>query len=263
MNTSPLSELPKKSIPRGPCRKCGKQERNKTGVCVPCARRRVRAWRSVPKNLEKIRNPKKPCRRCGSSERGSAGNCLPCSRERTRAWLAIPENREKAKLRSQQRYQENPEVRQKMAERALAWQRSEAGRQWRSRRARTPHVRLIARRNYQKRVADPKYREQQREYLKQYRSVPGRKEHFKELYRAKKYGISVEDQRAMWARQGGRCAVCPEILKNDKHTHLDHDHKTKKVRGFLCSKCNQAIGFVRDNPVIADRIATYLRGHSA
>ena len=42
--------------------------------------------------------------------------------------------------------------------------------------------------------------------------------------------------------QGGVCAAC----KTDEPVHVDHDHKTGRVRGILCFLCNQALGNVRD-----------------
>ena len=47
----------------------------------------------------------------------------------------------------------------------------------------------------------------------------------------------------MIAGQGGLCAAC----KTDKPKHVDHDHKTGRVRGMLCYLCNQALGNVRDD----------------
>jgi hypothetical protein len=250
-----------KAIPKGPCGRCGEHRRGKNGACLPCAAKRSRAWKLVPGNREKVRNPKTPCVRCGKFERGKAGNCLPCSRERTRAWLEKPENKEKAKIYAARRYQENPEIKRRAIARASAWLKTERGRKWQQARARTPEARLAARRNYRGRVANPEYRERQRSYQKEYKSVPGRKERLSALYRARKYGISVEEQKTMLLRQGGLCATCPEVLKRGRDMHLDHDHKTEKVRGFLCRRCNQAIAFVRDNPVIAEKIAAYLRHH--
>ena len=47
----------------------------------------------------------------------------------------------------------------------------------------------------------------------------------------------------MLATQGGLCAAC----KTDRPQHVDHDHKTGRVRGMLCFLCNQALGNVRDD----------------
>jgi hypothetical protein len=38
----------------------------------------------------------------------------------------------------------------------------------------------------------------------------------------------------------------------------DHDHQTGKHRGWLCHRCNTAIGFARDNPTILRGLASYL-----
>ena len=47
----------------------------------------------------------------------------------------------------------------------------------------------------------------------------------------------------MLEAQGGVCAAC----KTDEPKHVDHDHKTGRVRGMLCYLCNQALGNVRDD----------------
>lgn len=45
---------------------------------------------------------------------------------------------------------------------------------------------------------------------------------------------------AQLARQGGHCAICPNTPKV-RRLHIDHDHKTGKVRGLLCFPCNRFI----------------------
>ena len=48
----------------------------------------------------------------------------------------------------------------------------------------------------------------------------------------------------MFKNQHGVCAICrqPNNIKTKyekiRDLHVDHDHKTKKVRGLLCYKCN-------------------------
>ena len=41
---------------------------------------------------------------------------------------------------------------------------------------------------------------------------------------------------------------------------LDHDHKTNKFRGWLCHKCNRALGAFNDDEQILLRAVKYLKG---
>jgi hypothetical protein len=54
------------------------------------------------------------------------------------------------------------------------------------------------------------------------------------------------------------CDVCGLPNANGKKVSVDHDHKTGKVRGFLCHGCNIAIGMVKDDPDRLRRLADYL-----
>lgn len=56
--------------------------------------------------------------------------------------------------------------------------------------------------------------------------------------------------------QGGACAVC--LHPFSATPFVDHDHVTGRVRGLLCDPCNKAIGFLRDDPVIAMSVVMYL-----
>jgi len=79
------------------------------------------------------------------------------------------------------------------------------------------------------------------------------------------YGLTAEDFDAMAEVQGWVCAVCeqPEDKVSEAGALLplsvDHCHSTSRVRGLLCHRCNTAIGLLRDDPVVADRVAEYLR----
>ena len=77
--------------------------------------------------------------------------------------------------------------------------------------------------------------------------------HFK-----KKYGITLEDYAQRLEEQGGGCAICARPPKPGKHLVVDHDHETGRRRALLCSSCNMALGFVREDPVIAEQLASYL-----
>lgn len=60
------------------------------------------------------------------------------------------------------------------------------------------------------------------------------------------YGISIEDFERMYAEQAGLCAICGKEIVG-KNCHVDHDHKTGKIRKLLCSNCNAGLGFFQDN----------------
>jgi hypothetical protein len=68
------------------------------------------------------------------------------------------------------------------------------------------------------------------------------------------YGISLEDYQRMAGEQGGLCAIC----KQPERLVVDHDHRTGKVRGLLCAKCNSGIGMLGDSGDVARNAADYL-----
>lgn len=73
----------------------------------------------------------------------------------------------------------------------------------------------------------------------------------------KKYGISLEQYDAMLAKQGGVCAICGRP-PGRRRLAVDHCHKTKRVRGLLCYKCNYGLGVFRDDPVRLAKASAYL-----
>ena len=77
-----------------------------------------------------------------------------------------------------------------------------------------------------------------------------------------KYGLTAEGFAAMVEAQAGLCSICTEPMKPGSGTHIDHCHKTGKVRSLLCPNCNQGIGRFLDDPTRLESAADYLRGHS-
>ena len=53
------------------------------------------------------------------------------------------------------------------------------------------------------------------------------------------------------------CEICGAIGR----ICFDHDHKTKKFRGWLCIRCNSALGMVKDNYEILISLAEYLKNN--
>jgi hypothetical protein len=58
-------------------------------------------------------------------------------------------------------------------------------------------------------------------------------------------------------QQGGLCAICREAPA----VHVDHDHRTKQVRGVLCFNCNRGLGYLDDDLEMLYRAADYLESH--
>lgn len=72
----------------------------------------------------------------------------------------------------------------------------------------------------------------------------------------RKYGITLDEYNDMLKTQNGKCAICHE--EKNETLCVDHDHKTGKVRGLLCTHCNHVVGFAKDNIKILDETIKYL-----
>lgn len=75
------------------------------------------------------------------------------------------------------------------------------------------------------------------------------------------FGITGLDFEEMLATQKGKCAICEADNPGVSHREtlfVDHCHKTGKVRGLLCHKCNSGLGSFRDSPHLLLHAADYL-----
>jgi len=77
----------------------------------------------------------------------------------------------------------------------------------------------------------------------------------------KKYGMTLDDYYIMFAEQQGKCAICGKVWAVGMNRfHIDHNHKTGKVRGILCPYCNtRLLRFLWDNKVRATGLVRYLQ----
>lgn len=79
------------------------------------------------------------------------------------------------------------------------------------------------------------------------------------------YGISLAEYQDMERQQQGLCAICGEPPNKDIRPGIlvvDHCHTGGQVRGLLCSTCNLAIGYFKDNPDCLLSAAAYLLKNS-
>lgn len=69
------------------------------------------------------------------------------------------------------------------------------------------------------------------------------------------YGISEEDFQKLRLKAAGKCMLCND---NTKKLNIDHCHKTGKVRGLLCTRCNSLLGVIEKDPLMFNKIQEYL-----
>jgi hypothetical protein len=78
--------------------------------------------------------------------------------------------------------------------------------------------------------------------------------------RRKKISIDVEQKIA---QHRGKCDICDGVPDGRwKKLNIDHCHTTGNFRGMLCSSCNRAIGYFKDNVDLLQKTISYLRGEN-
>ncbi len=71
--------------------------------------------------------------------------------------------------------------------------------------------------------------------------------------------MSIEEYDKLLSKQEGKCAICSGTEPTGRRFAVDHDHQTGMVRGLLCTRCNNALGCLQDDPELLDRAAQYIR----
>jgi hypothetical protein len=72
----------------------------------------------------------------------------------------------------------------------------------------------------------------------------------------RKYNISIQEYDLILTKQNGVCRICKK--SSNKSLHVDHDHKTNRIRGLLCHKCNVGLGNFNDDPILLHAAIEYL-----
>jgi hypothetical protein len=72
------------------------------------------------------------------------------------------------------------------------------------------------------------------------------------------YGFDFLQFKQMKDEQNNKCAICDIVFENEKHTHLDHDHATNKIRGILCNHCNRGLGAFKDSIQLLTKAIEYI-----
>jgi hypothetical protein len=85
----------------------------------------------------------------------------------------------------------------------------------------------------------------------------------KDIYRSLRlkyrYGIVLIQKQKMIKDQNYKCKCCGQDLRliKQRHIHVDHNHITNKVRGILCYPCNSALGLMKENPQLIQKLKNY------
>ena len=75
-----------------------------------------------------------------------------------------------------------------------------------------------------------------------------------------RYQINVNEYADLLEIQGNTCKICGKSPKTK--LAVDHCHKTNKVRGLLCNRCNSCLGFVNDQISLLENMIRYIQDNS-
>lgn len=132
------------------------------------------------------------------------------------------------------------------------------------------HKAIILAKQKAKKDADPdKYKAAQRAYY--WKNKDAMRLRNKEYYKKnkakqlsdnclRKYGITIEQRDEILKKQGGICPICGTDNPGTRDWHIDHCHKTGRVRGVLCNTCNTGLGMFADAPEKLQSAVLYLVG---
>jgi hypothetical protein len=91
-----------------------------------------------------------------------------------------------------------------------------------------------------------------------------KREYTKVWHLKRKYGLTLSDLENMIKRQNKKCGLCnkPLSTKNRKKFHVDHCHKSGKIRAILHNTCNNLLGFAHDDVELLENAIRYLKNHN-
>lgn len=84
----------------------------------------------------------------------------------------------------------------------------------------------------------------------------------RESHYRRKYGITIVQRDQLFEAQGRCCRICKSPNSSrGRGFHVDHCHRTKKIRGILCHFCNLLLGNAKDNITTLEAAIEYLKGN--
>jgi hypothetical protein len=79
------------------------------------------------------------------------------------------------------------------------------------------------------------------------------------------YGLPMPEFLSLYRKQRGRCAICMSRIRcrnGDTRATIcvDHDHASGRVRGLLCTSCNNGLGMFKDRADLIRTAYFYISG---
>ena len=71
------------------------------------------------------------------------------------------------------------------------------------------------------------------------------------------YNLTPLEFTKMFVHQDYACGICKEEI-TENAAHVDHNHKSGKVRGLLCGNCNRGLGCFKDSAKRLQQAFAYL-----
>lgn len=94
-----------------------------------------------------------------------------------------------------------------------------------------------------------------KEYRKKYKKQT--RKTMRNWHLRSKYGITLEEYDVMLEEQNGVCYICG-LPPLGYRLAVDHDHEKGRVRKLLCSNCNRALGFAKENTDTLKKLISYI-----
>lgn len=73
-----------------------------------------------------------------------------------------------------------------------------------------------------------------------------------------RYGKTKDEIDLLKKQQYNKCAICGKECE----LFVDHEHKSNKFRGLLCTQCNTGIGMLKDDVTILDNAIKYINAYN-
>lgn len=98
-----------------------------------------------------------------------------------------------------------------------------------------------------------KNRAEYNDYMTKYRIQKPDKRRATEI--KKLYGLLPEQLTKMVQEQNNKCKICNRPPQGKRPLAIDHCHKSGRVRGLLCYRCNRSVALLDDQELLEKAIA--------